>query len=217
MAAKSIVVTTLIVTRRPRNDHERKLAIGMDWMNTLRKNILLIFVLAVIMPGCRAAQTPAPCPDYGVETPIDGLPDYLSKVWPYPDSEVTLQCYEDTITPQEYYSDIEGRGVGVRIVVARIDTFLTGNDPVEDERFDLYVDDTLVSKKSLIVHDPLLRLEYINPDDPYGGVTETSKSTGYSLSWAPDLSPGLHEARIEITRDNGELLQYEWSFTITDP
>lgn len=191
----------------------------MNSSNTLHRKFLRIFVLAVmlVLAGCHAGRTSAPCPDYGAETPIDGLPDYLSKVWPYPDAEVTSQCYKEAIAPQERYRDIEGRGVGVRMIVARIDTFLTGNDPVEDGRFDLYIDDELVSKKSLIVYDPLLRLEYVNPDDPYGGVTETSKSTGYSLSWAPELSPGLHEVKIEITRDNGELLTYEWSFTITDP
>jgi NADH pyrophosphatase NudC (nudix superfamily) len=35
------------------------------------------------------------------------------------------------------------------------------------------------------------------------------------MSWAPELEPGKHEARIEITRDNGEVLEYSWSFKIT--
>jgi len=49
-------------------------------MNTLRKNLLFIVMLAgmLVLAGCHAEQTSAPGPDYGVSTPIDGLPDYLS-------------------------------------------------------------------------------------------------------------------------------------------
>jgi len=134
-------------------------------------------------------------------------------VWPYPGSEVTSRCYDETLTEQQH-TDVTGRGVGATILVYNIDTSLTSNDPPEDDRVHLYVDDERASEKSLIFTNWLMQLVYI---DEHGNETPSSKSTEYSLSWAPHLSPGLHEARIEIIRDNGELLTYEWSFTITDP
>ena len=48
-----------------------------------------------------------------------------------------------------------------------------------------------------------------------GQCQKTGLPAAWSVAWYPKLERGRYDARLEFIRDTGELLTYEWSFSIT--
>ena len=38
----------------------------------------------------------------------------------------------------------------------------------------------------------------------------------FVFNWAPNLLPGLHEAKFQLTKDSGEIIEYIWRFIVTE-
>lgn len=38
----------------------------------------------------------------------------------------------------------------------------------------------------------------------------------FRMSWAPELSPGLHEATFQFITDSGDVLEYSWQFVLEE-
>lgn len=192
----------------------------MTSISGFTKKISLIVLFALLSSSCQSEFrlvepdfTLEPCPDYfhyGIR--LDDLPEFLFYVWPIPNSEVSLSCYDLTMQSDDPSQIATGRGVGVHLFVGAIDVLLDSPDNVY-QRIDLYIDDEKISSETIIITNGGVELIYL---DGVGNVTPTGKSADYQISWAPFLSSGFHEARVEITTDNGEILTYEWTFTIVD-
>lgn len=184
-------------------------------MNNKLSKFFCILLAGICLIGCRENSTvETDCPKYDYTdsaTPIPDLPQYLSRVWPTPHSIMTLPCYNES-TNQEFPGD--GRGVGVGIIVDKIDTKLLATPEVDlTSRVALYLDDDLVQTD---ITSFGCGLELISFDEKAPTPTHTGRSACYSMSWNPNLSSGDHLAKIVIERDDGSLLDYTWEFTILD-
>jgi hypothetical protein len=175
-----------------------------------------LFGLGLLITGCIGNRdTDIVCPKYdytGAATPIPTLPVFLRGAWPIPFSRISLDCYSESLK-QGY--PVDGRGVGVGIIISAIDTNLLVTPEVDEvARVELYVDGHLIDKTNFLAVD--LGVELVSFDEIAPTPTYTGRSSSFSLSWTPDLSVGDHEAKIVIERDNGDLLEYTWRFTIVD-
>jgi hypothetical protein len=132
------------------------------------------------------------------------MPEYLSLVWPYPDSSVTLDCYSrslKSVFPRN-------RGVGVEISVWEIDANFSNWAPMHD-RVKIYLDDNALDDSTVTSTETDELLDEIGKSYP------TSVPGLITMSWAPPLGLGTHKATIKITRDTGEILEFSWKFQIT--
>jgi hypothetical protein len=174
-------------------------------LNGVYKYFIRVLVLGLLISGGQTTPTQENCDGYRFGSGHPEYPDYIYQVWPVPGGVFSRACYQASFN--DY--DPEYRGVGVNLYRRDIDTqFSDGSTPLEP-RVKLYIDGSLVPGDSGIGSEAgeILPLNMKSYNPPI--------TAQYWMSWAPELGVGEHEAKIEITRDNGEVLEYSWSFKIT--
>ncbi len=139
--------------------------------------------------------------------PCEDLPPFVIGVWPGPGTRVSSSYYKHGL-------DIVGaRGLGVGAEISAISTdldFFRAVVPVTD-RTSLAVNDRELGKAKYIEDGLGLAAELNNLGTPTG----IERASGpYWLSWQIPLDPGEHKAKLKIVRDDGKLLEYEWSFEV---
>jgi len=164
----------------------------------------------------------APCSHYIPQLgDADTLPSPIAYIWPQ--DRVGLVCYylRGAIFPR---SDDKGIGVAIRgMDLLRLEfpplNQVKNSEDLEPyiraeqehplaERVVLYVDGKQVlSGKQVDNYSVLL----VNLD------TESGLAGGYYISWFPRILFGDHTARAVIETLSGEIIEYEWQFTITFP
>nr|HID14846.1 hypothetical protein [Anaerolineae bacterium] len=150
-----------------------------------------------------------------VETTMPDLPEGFRFVRPLPDSTITLQAYrEEQLVPfyqAPAFADLRG---GVCVGVLTIEIVETGEN----------LDCASLSRKY-----PFVALDGVPPGKyawieercageivivTENGVRTTGPGSHYKC-WKIELSPGEHEATIELRKASGEVIEYTWRFTIT--
>ena len=174
-------------------------------LNDVYKYVVRVLVLGLLISGCQITTTQENCDSYRYDSGHPEYPEYIYKVWPAPDGKFSQACYEESV--KNLYP--EYRGVGIYLYIRDIDTHFSDNSTPLPLRVKLYVDELLLPDDSIrvsIAGDVLDQyMKSYNPPIP----------ELVMMSWAPELGIGKHEARVEITRDNGEVLEYSWSLKIT--
>ena len=180
----------------------------MSLKNRIIIIILLFFigVMAYISIGlseCSTSQNNA------IE--ID-MPNFVANVWPTPNGKINSICY--FISRHYDILRIGQRGINFRVHPAPLITaglLQQSNTLSFENSVNLYIDGNLVPNTSRIIFDNLVGIE----------TTQEGKNTvladvseGYVFSWAPNLWPGRHIARIDIVTTPDKITQYQWSFVI---
>ena len=166
---------------------------------------MLKFSWVMMLGACGAFGSTCPTSTLATLEPSDA--DFLRSVWPPPNSTVTMDCYQASLTD----SYPEGRGIGAVIIGHQVDVFLTEKHEVLiPARTQLRINGNQVSPDTLSIVDSTLQILIVEE----GTMVPVADSGVYSMSWGPELAPGTHVAEIVIERDTGEILQYSWTFTI---
>jgi len=171
------------------------------------KRILWIVVIGMFCLSACSGMLSTPTCDGTYPRTSTGIPPYFDSLWPAPGSVISQRCYQLYLS-DEY--DIYN-GIGVWILVGQVDAGKIDLTAVLiPYRTDLFLDDNLVSSEYLIVGSTLVDHFYI---DEQGNEIHLGPGSHW-LTWTPDLNPGRHAARIEITRVKGDILEYSWHFYI---
>ena len=135
------------------------------------------------------------------------LPDYLSDVWPKPESTVSLEDYNASL--REGPIEVGSTGIGVVFWTDRIATRDKDIDVNWFTRCSLFVDGVSASSEGLAEDGALL----IESKDAQGQLL--SRTSGpYFRAWFVPLEVGTHTATFRLQRTTGEVLEYSWSFTV---
>jgi hypothetical protein len=174
-------------------------------LNDVYKYIVRVLVLGLLIGGCQTNTNQENCYSYRHGSGHPEYPEYIYKVWPGADGKFSQACYQESVGGlyPEY------RGIGVYLLLRNIDTQFSNDSTPLGLRVMMYIDRSLLS-------DDTLR-ESVTGEivDPYRKSYDPPIPEQYMMSWTPELGVGKHEAMVEITRDNGEILEYSWSFKIT--
>ncbi len=165
----------------------------------------IVYAILLALTGCQLSSS---CESFQWNRAIE-VPAFLGRVWPVPGEQLSEHCYTNSLS----FDYNNGRGIGAIFLTAGIDLDLLSPPASSiDQRIQLFVDDQLVPKDDAVIIEHLTEL--IEKDEA-GNVIHTGRSGSYYLAWTPLLEVGVHEARFEVIRDNGELLTFSWGFTIT--
>lgn len=122
-------------------------------------------------------------------------PEYILLVKPIGKLKVNdYDLSRQSLNPQE-----RGLVVGFRPMVNETLRVTTTLETIV-ARVSMNVDGTKLPNQTLIVGDVSLLPGY-GP---------------FVFSWAPVLSPGIHEAKFQFANDSGKGLEYSWKFEITE-
>ena len=194
-------------------------------MNLKAKNQKQVYSLILITGFllCSFYIMSRSCPSYSNQRA--DLPYYLDQVWPPSNEEIPLGCYIRGVLkiynrpiPQSTGSDQSrslkpSNGVSVTIfphlLKDEMSSSSNGNVATFRDRVTLYVDEK--ATKTISVEKGEITIN---------GNSEDAFNRHYVPQWYyfgayPILLPGDHVARFVIVKKNGELLEYEWKFTIT--
>lgn len=149
----------------------------------------------------------------------ENLPDYVTSVWPEPNETVWLYWYDFFLVTKSRHDD--QYGISVRLDTARgISNYefvdkdkLDKSLPPFYERVYLFLNGRQLSNSKedrLFYADLVAELR----DNQQGKVFSPDLSAHYILNWVVDLYPGKHKAKLLIKTRLGEVLEYEWGFTV---
>jgi len=182
----------------------------MTRITTKLSNVwLLLFFLLVLSSLISCSKNKVECPPHqGIVTPLPGMPNAFEKIWPGPGEVIDLDCFKKG---QDANCSNFRRGVGASLSIMYIDLNLFEEPPTPVYlRTELYVDGEKISRNTFQWVEDLLAFAVTYKN----GTTTPERSAGYDVSWLPDLKVGKHEARLEVARDNGEVIEYTWHFTL---
>jgi hypothetical protein len=169
------------------------------------KYFVSVMVFMFLISGCQSTPTQENCDGYRFGSGHPEYPEYIYQVWPVPDGKFSQACYQESINQL----DTVYRGIGIYLYIRHIDTQFSDDSTPLPIRVKLYVDGLLLPNTSILIS---VTGEIV---DQYRKSYNPPIPEQIMMSWVPDLGVGKHEARIEITRDNGEVLEYSWSFKVT--
>lgn len=136
--------------------------------------------------------------------------DFIVQVWPKDGAVIPIRCYQNSLFQDD--SSYVGVGVGATILTSSVDTSWENVPEVPiPERSSLYVHDRY--RPANFVSVPVGTLKYCETID---NCVETGRPYSWNLSWFLNLRPGRKDARLVIEQDNGELLEYSWSFVVIE-
>lgn len=148
--------------------------------------------------------------------PIVGLPEEFEFVRPLPNTTITMQAYQEELLVPPYRSPRVPSLLGSVCVGVYPGDVVKPGEQVDGDEIALQYD--------------FVTLDGVPPGADaeirvgYGLVMffdgRNEQRTSYPgphnyKCWAIDLSPGKHEATVELQKPSGERLEYTWSFTIT--
>jgi hypothetical protein len=157
---------------------------------------------------CLLCYAIAPFPILYRTKPLDA-PEYISSVWPPPESTMWLGYYN--LTRQNGTVNSMQAGICVKITTWDIAEEEFPTNIIDSqftpfkERVHLYVDGTEINSGKTTLDNMVLMGK---KDVIY------NLSTGYQFCWKPTLSEGDHLANFVIDTASGKILEYEWHFTI---
>jgi hypothetical protein len=114
------------------------------------------------------------------------LPEHLLLV--KPTGALNIAAYNRSKESDQL--DSRGIVVGIYIESRNLNVLMSG--------MAIYIDGIKISNLLMSVEDGLM---------PYGP---------FVFHWEPNLLPGLHEAKFQLTKDSREVIEYTWRFIITE-
>ncbi len=153
------------------------------------------------------------------EPTLPGLPEGFQFVRPLPDSIITLQAYREEHLVPPYHSpafaDLRG-GVCVGVLPGKIvepGEFLDGSDVARKYSL-VTLDDISLDTNTVTVleYEPL---EIRVFDEVTGRMVASYVGPHNYKCWRVELSPGVHNATVQLQKASGEAIEYTWQFTIT--
>ena len=136
--------------------------------------------------------------------------DFLLQVWPKDGSVIPLECYQNSLEQSD--ASYVGVGIGATVITSSVDeNWKDLPDKPVPERSSLYVHDRY--RPANFISVPVGTLKFCETIDD---CIETGRPINWNLSWFLDLRPGRKDARLVIEQDNGELLEYSWSFVVIE-
>lgn len=145
---------------------------------------------------------------------VNGMPDFVSYVWPLPETTISSICYFKSryISPLR----IQERGISVElhpasIINLEITPINNKLDQPFRERVNLYVDGNLISNTSRVIFDDGVGIGIMKDGKTYL-VPDISRE--YIFSWTPFLMPGNHKAKIVVNTRSGNPFEYQWNFLV---
>ena len=172
--------------------------------NKILLKVFIFLAILIVFSNVCTITVKIDCGGYYPGAGENNYPEYIYYVWPGPNGIFAQFCYTQSL--EDDYPVY--RGVGVTLFRRFIDTQFSDDTSPLEPRVSLYIDgillpmDTLRSAVSGDIQDER-NLSYNPP------ISEL-----YWMSWTPEMNRGNHEARLEVIRDTGEILEYTWEFTI---
>lgn len=142
------------------------------------------------------------------------LPDFLYYVFPEPGETYSLDEFAELI---ENFGTLPVSGevffdVRMESLVEEGDDF----DSVDDfvPRVSVKIDDRLFSEPHGMTRTDASPTTFVDPDT--GGVFQIPGGAPFRLYYTMAREPGLHTVEVEIRRTSGEVVNYTWSFVLTE-
>jgi len=120
-----------------------------------------------------------------------------------PTPDFLMMVAPTSITQEDYNKSLRStftmaRGIVVQVKGDKIGLALENrNVEIVRQRASLLIDGQQISQDTLEIADGI---------EGVGGP--------YYLSWTPELTPGIHDAKFQFLTDAGEILEYGWQITI---
>jgi hypothetical protein len=136
------------------------------------------------------------------------IPEYLDTIWPPPEARLPLKCYLRSIWINDNSTQT---GITVNINTISIWHFEIPDSTKDYEPLQNRVTLTIDEKDIKLVNTEQRLVDIIYS---FSEKNNTMPGGRYMFSASPFLWFGKHTARLTIMTISGELIKYEWSFTI---
>jgi hypothetical protein len=141
---------------------------------------------------------------------ITQLPGYLARVWPLPDSTISVQEYNESLDITHFLGgDI---GIGVKLLAHRIAE--EGDIDVNwMKRSSILVDGVHPTSDDGEFADGAVLYEAYENGNKQGRLLYRTGGP-YFMAWRVPLDPGKHEVAFCVESTSGNTAKYGWEFTI---
>lgn len=176
--------------------------------------VLALFVVSSCTPPKSGSNILELCAQLSsaanASTPAQENPGFVQSLWPLPETQITRQSYEDSLTALSPHS----RGIGVAVWGDQIGVPLDESARIILQGSCLVVDGEVISNETLLTADGLVTRKVY---DANGELLGTFSVGPYYLSWAPPLHAGRHTVVLRIISGGKVVASQAWGFDIVEP